>query len=99
MFYWKNKSKIPPLPLIFWSPYPTRPKYPNQELKKPWGSDIALSNPCGDQATHFKIALKVLTLEQMWGYVTILFVTTGDYMSFAITFATIFASSHQFHRI
>ncbi len=69
------------------------------ESKKPRGNDIEWSNPYGNQATHFRVALKALTLEQMWGYVTILFVTTCNYMSFATTFVITFVTTHQFHQI
>jgi len=59
---------------------------PKSRVKKtPRRTNIEWFNLCGDQATHFKVALKALTLKQMQGYVTILFATTCDYMLFATT--------------
>jgi hypothetical protein len=37
----------------------------------------------------------VVAIEEMWGYATILFVITCDYVSFAITFVT----TNQLHQI
>jgi len=49
-----------------------------------------------DKMVILKLGLKeFITLKEMWGYVTILFATTCDYVSFV----TIFATMYQFHRI
>jgi hypothetical protein len=52
--------------------------------------------PIMDKMVILRLELKeFITLEEMWGYATILFATTCDYVSFVTTFAT----TYQLHQI
>jgi hypothetical protein len=60
-----------------------------------WRSHLDISTKFIVQGRFVEFCFSIFSLEEMWGYVTILFATTCNYVSFTITFATIY----QLHQI
>jgi len=60
-----------------------------------WGSHLDISTKFIVQCRFVEFCFLVFSLKEMWGYATILFVTTCNYVSSTITFATIY----QLHQI